>query len=293
MQPGTEPEKPEIEPGPLDEDEVERRAFDHECEAISDRTALGQEEMFAYYRLLRWAQSQTPEQMLSRARGGVRYGDLLEHPEEYRGELLREKLHIARVRREDAKPGIPFDFQHYYEALGWNDSTQTWFYFCIFVDLPEGMPVGDRVYEEGTFVGYFLKTFVYLDGQGKKTKAPILIGRMIYHPPPIVSRNADEWLWGCAVGGVLFVLFLARWGWRLRGKRTGAPEIKGLLRRDGMPETEGEVLRIEDWLEQAESQPAETEIKSAANHDLNGSSDGGGMSLHRDHGLDWTEDRER
>ena len=293
LQPGTIPAKPVIEAAPLDEDEAERRAFDYECEAISDRTPLGKEEMFAYWRLLRWAQSQSTEQLLKRARSGVRYGDLLDHPQDYRGELFREKLHIAQVRREDSEPDSPLGGQHYYQAIGWNDASQTWFYFCIFADLPEGMPIGDRTYEEGTFVGYFLKTFVYLDGRGVKTKAPILIGRMIYEPAPVLERNKDEWLWGCAVAGVLFVLFLARWGWRLRGKRDATPQIKGLLRRDGLPDAPGEGLAIDDWLARVESPGTETEIKSASSHDLNGSAAGDSLPLSRDHGLDWTEDRER
>ena len=259
---------------------------------ISDRTPLGVEEMFAYWRLLRWAESQDVETMLKRARGDVRYGDLIERPQEYRGDLLKVKLHIRRVRREDASPDIPIDVRHYYEAIGWNDASQSWFYACIFVDLPEGMPTGDIVFEEGTFVGYFLKTFVYLDGKGIKTKAPILIGKMIYEPPPVLEKS-NELLWGCAVAGVLSVLFLARWGWRLRRNPSLTPQIKGLLRRDGLADTGGEGLGIEDWLEQAESQTAESEIKSTASHDLNGGAQGEGLPLRRDHGLDWTEDRER
>ncbi len=189
LKPGTVPEIPPLEPGPLDEDEEERQEFDHECEAISDRTPLGSEEMFAYWRLLRWAQSQTTDEMLKRARSGVRYNDLIQRPEEFRGELLKVKLHIVQVLREDAPPDIPVDVHHYYQALGWNDASQSWFYFCIFADLPEGMTIGERVYEEGTFVGYFLKTHTYLDGKGTKTKAPILIGRMIYHPTPSIAQS--------------------------------------------------------------------------------------------------------
>ena len=98
LDPDQEPAKPKLEPNPLDEDERALKEFEHESEAISDRTPLGDEEMFAYWRLMGWSQSQTAEQMLKRARGDVRYSGLLSG-KEYRGDLIKLNLHIRRVLR--------------------------------------------------------------------------------------------------------------------------------------------------------------------------------------------------
>ena len=38
----------------------------------------------------------------------------------------------------------------YYEAACWNEASQSWLYICVFVDLPEGMKIGEFVEEEGT-----------------------------------------------------------------------------------------------------------------------------------------------
>ena len=42
---------------PLDEDSEERAAIADEFQAITDRAPLAKEDMFAYWRLLRWTES--------------------------------------------------------------------------------------------------------------------------------------------------------------------------------------------------------------------------------------------
>src|SRR5947199_4340524 len=42
--------------------------------------------------------------------------------------------------------------------------------------------LGQNIYEEATFVGYFLKLLPYEDHQGKTLATPLLIGRLIWHP---------------------------------------------------------------------------------------------------------------
>ncbi len=279
LDPNQEPARPELEPNPLDEDPQERQQFDREAEAISDRTPLGEEEMFAYWRLMRWAQSQNADQLVKRARGDFRYGDLLERPQEFRGDLLKVNVHIRRILRYDSPPGIPVDAHEYYEAVCWTEATQSWLYTCVFVDLPEGMKVGDFLQEEGTFVGYFLKTYVYLDGRGIKVKSPILIGRMIYRQAPAITQSKDEWIWGAAVGGGLLLLFFARWGLRSIGKSGTNPPVRRVLQRGPLADEPSEGQNIEEWLQQAEAQTREAEIKSALGHDFNGSRAGDGASL--------------
>ena len=141
-------------------------------------------------------------------------------PAAYRGDLIKVRLHVAQLLKFEAAADNPLGIETYYQAVGWNDSSQAWFYFCIFTDLPPGMPLGDRITQEGTFVGYFLKTTTYQDGLGKGSQAPVLIGRMVWHPsPPLKPREDDGYLtW--SVGGLLLAGFLVRMVWRMRrGKK--------------------------------------------------------------------------
>jgi hypothetical protein len=298
-QPGEQPVGP---PEPLDEDPAELEKFEYESKGLTDSAPLAKEEMLSYWRLMRWEQSQSPEEMLKRARGNVYYGDLLERPQDFRGALIKVKLHVVQVRQHEDLPDNPLGIKANYQAVGWNDASQAHFYFCIFTDLPKGMHVGSRVYDEGTFVGYFLKTLVYEDGKGSRIKAPILIGQMLFHPAVTVPRNETEWMWPWIAGGVCLVLYAARWGWKFAFGRQPEPAIRGILSRRDVADEEAEGIDIEEWLEQAEAPAAENEINSAVQHDLNGSRDlnghngsahGDGLQRRPDHGLDWTEDRER
>jgi len=298
-QPGEQPIDP---PAPLDEDPAEQEAFEYETQALTDSAPLAKEEMVAYWRLMRWERSQSADELLKRARGNVYYGDLLDRPSDFRGELIKVKLHIVQVRQFESLPDNPLGLKSNYQAVGWNDASQAHFYFCIFTKLPEGMHVGDRVYDEGTFVGYFLKTYVYEDGKGTRIKAPILIGQMTFHPAAVVPRSETEWMWPWIAGGACLVLYAARWGWKFAFGRPSGPAIRGILPRREQDDPEAEGMDIEEWLAQVESPGAENEINSASPHDFNGShgfnghngsNHADGLHDRPDHGLDWTEDRER
>ena len=88
----------------------------------------------------------------------------------------------------EAAADNPLGIETYYQAVGWNDSSQAWFYFCIFTDLPPGMPMGDRITQEGTFVGYFLKTTTYQDGLGKGSQCRCSSGGWSGIPVPRPSH---------------------------------------------------------------------------------------------------------
>ena len=145
----------------------ERAAIADEFQAITDRRPIAKEDMFAYWRLLRWTESAKLPALLRRARTDVRYGDLILDPAGHRGELMKVRLHVVQVLKHRATADNPLGIETYYQAVGWNDSSQAWFYFCIFTDLPPGMPLGDRITQEGTFVGYFLKTITVPGRSGK------------------------------------------------------------------------------------------------------------------------------
>ncbi|HEX4143029.1 MAG TPA: hypothetical protein VHY91_05725 [Pirellulales bacterium] len=272
---------------PLDEDAEERAALTEEFQAITDRSPLAKEDMFAYWRLLRWTESVRLPAMLKRARTDVRYGDLILDPTAYRGDLLKVRLHVAQVLKFQAAADNPLGIETYYQAVGWNDASQAWFYFCIFTDLPPGMPLGDRVTQEGTFVGYFLKTTTYQDGQGKRIQAPVLIGRMVWHPSLPVKPREQEGPLTWVLGGVLIVGFLVRMVWRMRLGKKREP-LAGVLR--GRPSSEEPVESVEDWLDRAESPAAGEAINGAAEHESNGNPNGHSAGFPRDPRLDQSEE---
>ena len=213
---------------PLDEDAEERAEFAEESQAISDRAAIAKEDMFAYWRLLRWADSARLPALLKRARTDVRYGDLILEPAAHRGELLKVRLHLLQMLKLPAAPDNPLGIETYYQAVGWNDDSQAWFYFCIFTDLPPGMPVGERITQEGTFVGYFLKTVSYQDGQGKGSQCgPDRADGVASESPGQAQEGESQVPWW--IPGLLLTGFAMRMAWRMRrGKKRDS--LIGLLR---------------------------------------------------------------
>jgi hypothetical protein len=279
-----EPETPEATS--LDEDEEELGAIANEFAAMTDRSPMAKEDMFAYWRLLRWSENAKLSEMLKRARTDVRFGDLILEPVEHRGELIKVRLHLIQLRKETAAPDNPLGLETYYQAVGWNNS-QAWFYFCVFVDLPPGMPVADYIAQEGTFVGYFLKTITYQSAEGKTIQAPVLIGRMQWHPNPLAKRQEEDWRPAWWIGGLLLAGFAVRTAWRFgRGKKR--EPLTGLLR--GRASSDEPTESIEDWLERASSAQAEVEINRAEHHESNGSGNGHSRRLPLDPRLDQSDE---
>ena len=255
---------------PLDEDPEERAALEEEFQAITDQAPLTKEEMFAYWRLLRWADATKLSDMLKRAHT-VRYGDLILEPAEHRGQLIKIKLHVLQNLEQHAPPDNPAGVGTYYQAVGWNDSSQAWFYFCVYADLPPGMPVGDRIEQLGTFVGFFLKTLTYQDGQGKTVQAPVLIGRMVWHPVALSKPQTDGWDTAWLIAGVALVWLVFRFVLRLLPGRKRS-RVAGLLRSGtGAPEP---AESVENWLDRVESGADGEAINHPRGHESNGNPPG-------------------
>jgi hypothetical protein len=88
------------------------------------------------------------------------------------------------------------------------------------------MKLGDNVYEDGLFVGYFLKTILYT-ASNRNRSSPLLLGRIkllegagagAHTAPPLVGRR--EWVWIAGVGIPLFILSLAGTWLRMRRWRS-------------------------------------------------------------------------
>jgi hypothetical protein len=253
-------ENPQPEYKPTDEDPDEQDAIKEELTAVTDKTPLAAEEMFAYQRMLKWSMNETAAQMRKRAKKNIRFGELFQHPDKYRGKLLDIDVHIRQAVVDNDLPKNELGLKRTFEVWGWNANSQPYSYVLVCAEVPRDMPLGERLTEEGRFEGYFLKLMAYEDHEGKHRSAPLLIGRLIWDPSPSAKTKIDaadnsQW-WYWALAGGLLVLFAARWGTRLlaapKPTRSSLPRARG-------GDTPEEIVPLETWLDRAEADenPAE------------------------------------
>ncbi|HEV3006540.1 MAG TPA: hypothetical protein VGX78_18870 [Pirellulales bacterium] len=236
--------------GPNDLDPEEMKKAEYEFQAISDKEPFAAEEMPSYWRLLRWSGSQSFVELKARAKRDVRYSQLFEEPEKYRGRLVFVRLHVHQVIEYDA-PANRQGLKKLYEARGPSDESRTHPYVVLFDQLPPGMPLGSNVHEEAMFVGYFLKTYSYIDGMGKGRAAPVLFGRLQWHgvaPLNVAAEGADFWQ-TIAAGAAVLLLIVGVWIWRFASRRRA---------RRAAP-IEGKTTDVEAWLRAVESIETEEE----------------------------------
>ncbi|HWB11826.1 MAG TPA: hypothetical protein VG826_21530 [Pirellulales bacterium] len=215
--------KETIVPGPTGaEDSEEQGSLQEELQAVSDKASLSAEEMPSYWRLLRWARSQSFSDMRSHARRDVLYTQLWQQPEKYRGQLISLRLHLVRSLEHEA-PENPEGFKRVCEVWAWTDESQSFPYVAVLVERPGGLKLGGKIDQDGNFVGYFLKTMAYTDALGERRASPLLLGRLQLDErrAAATSQPADQvafWQ-AMAVGGAILLAAGASWYWRRRTRR--------------------------------------------------------------------------
>jgi hypothetical protein len=257
---------------PPDEDPEEWSALAEELGAVADKTFNQPEEMFAYYRLLRWSMMQSAEQLQKKAIQNPRYGDIFERPAFYRGKLVEFRLRVRRVLlHEDLERDNLAGVKQVWELVGYNDTSGQNFYMCITDKLPDKMSYGEKVVEDGRFVGYFFKLMRYEDQQGKNRAIPLFIGKFIWDPPIPQGANPEaqmrEVYWVLAAVALLGAFLMGRWALKARKPSAGRPRLRDdlalqmLRRRRSMEnDSEEESVDIESWLENTESEGDDSEI---------------------------------
>ena len=205
--------KPEFS-GPTDLDDEEGDALEKQGQAISDGgVELRKEEMPLYWRMFRWVNSQTAEQLLKRHDKTVTLHDMMRRPTKTRGKIVKLNLHVTRVLSYDVADSNIAKVKKVYELWGWSDETKAWLYCGVTPELPDKMPLGSELHEQVTFVGYFYKVQGYLAANSrpneKPLSSPLLIGRVIWHPAKAVPpppATEPFWIWGSI--GLAFLLFV-------------------------------------------------------------------------------------
>ncbi|MBI3836878.1 MAG: hypothetical protein HY288_02945 [Planctomycetia bacterium] len=232
--------------GPTDLDPQELDAAREEFQAITDKGPLSKEEMPAYWRLMAWQQHQSTRDLRERAKKDVTFRKLWQEPQKWRGTLVELPVHLRQTAKADDLEDNSLGLSTMHEVWGWNTDSQPYWYWLVCPQLPPGMPAGQNIFEEATFVGYFLKLLPYEDHQGKTLATPLLIGRLIWHPAadnPLV--RSDEWTWPWIAAAGLALLAAARWGLYFAGGRSRA-------RRSLAGPAGNDEKSVEDWLERAE-----------------------------------------
>jgi hypothetical protein len=229
-----------------------------EFETVSDKTPIGFRDFAAYDLLLKRARETTAAELAKQSHRGVYFTDLWERPEHYRGvpvHLLGNALRITSFESKRTPHGL------LYEAWINTHESQGYPYYCLFEDLPPGLPLGPDVAERVVFNGYFLKQMRYLAGKDIQRAAPVLIGRIGWTRKPVAVHRDDRVKWMALVVAILFVISLYRWIAGLRRSLSPASRAEALSRR---PSEELDPTDLAEWVESVradESEDQETDRK--------------------------------
>ncbi len=254
-----------------DQDPEEKAEIKRELSVVTDGTLqLRPEEMHAYGRFLRWVKTRSYQDLLKYARNDWTYNDFVQSTKKMRGNLFRLPLNIVRVLEHEFTDPTTRETTKIYELIGWHQDSSSRLYYVIVPELPEGMPIANKIEEQATVVGYFMKMQGYEDGLAKPgappEKAPFLIGRLAWEPQirrihPVRNEGSRNWTWW--ILGGLFVGYIGLRWWLQRGspKRESVAEI--LANKDRSPDIDND--KIASWLEHADSNsiPADPEDEQA------------------------------
>jgi len=235
-----------------DEDPEEADAAKEQFQVMIDGTEKIQpQEMFAYRRVLNWVQNQTFAEMSRRAGKDVIFNKFYQSPDEYRGQLFKFDLTAHLIRDLDEK----YNGVELFDIWGATEESGEWLYNGVVIGLPKGMPVGRNIYEKVTFVGYFFKLQGYQPAgakvNAKSLKAPLFLGRLIWHQGEIAQTRHSDWSWGLILLAGFVIFLIIRWGLFLRGSR-------GRLFSPPMVQAKPGGNPVEDWLAKVETdEPAE------------------------------------
>jgi hypothetical protein len=225
---------------------------------VEDRTGFPEgdsayppDEYKAYCRTLRTARTVSDQAFSNSVNLGITYPHLFEQPEKYRGEVVRYRGRLKRVRTLDApdliRSEVPlihecwiFDLKRY----GANP------YCAVVTELPAGVRAAEELDVPVTVDGYFFKRWRYKAGDTWRD-APLLIGRTLRldSGARLAAEKPGEWtftteflvgafaLFGATVG----VIIALSW-WYRRGDR----EIRERLaaRQRARFELEGDAVEM-------------------------------------------------
>jgi hypothetical protein len=239
-----------VVPGLADDDPLEMEKAQQEFEAIEDGESLREEDMFAYWRLMRWARSRSFAELDDRANRDVPWVKLCDirsnfaEARRHRGELIHLRLHIRRIVEWDQDKANSAGVKTVYEIWGTTNESLSQIYAVAVAELPPEIPVQSVASSEAVFVGYFLKALKYPSEDGKLRGTPLLIGRVkaVKSGKSAAAAREEGLLAMVAIGAAIVAMaLLIVFIWRITRKKRGSLPS---LAVPSLPTTE-----VEDWLE--------------------------------------------
>jgi hypothetical protein len=132
----------------------------------------------AAYKLLLDRVRDTPHaQLHDSARRDVRFSQLFENPDRFRGLPLHIDGTTRRVLIQHVEGSPLFHQGRYYEAWTFTPDSMAFPYVLAFENAPANLAIGDNIQQRVQFDGYFLKILAYMDGTGTYRAAPLIVGR--------------------------------------------------------------------------------------------------------------------
>ena len=126
-----------VVPGLADDDPLEMEKAQQEFEAIEDGESLREEDMFAYWRLMRWARSRSFAELDDRANRDVPWVKLCDirsnfaEARRHRGELIHLRLHIRRIVEWDQDKANSAGVKTVYEIWGTTNESLSQIYAAL------------------------------------------------------------------------------------------------------------------------------------------------------------------
>jgi hypothetical protein len=148
-----------------------------EFQGLQDRHPLTARDNAAYAALLDRVRALSPSELAATARRDVRFSQVLEDPSRFRGLPIHVEGTVRRVLRQDVSGSKLFRDGVYYEAYLFSADSVNYPWFLVFEEPAKGQPVGDELFWDVKFDGFFLKLLAYHAADTARF-APVLVGRI-------------------------------------------------------------------------------------------------------------------
>jgi hypothetical protein len=211
----------------------------HDAEPIGT-ISRNEGEAEAYCDALRKAFRTPPAVFARHGRRDLTYADLFNEPARYRGQNIHLEGRLVRLRRLDAPLTVAeVGARDLYEGWIFDQRFRNNLWCVLFLRLPAGILVGERIDYPVSFDGYSFKRYRYKAGDSLRPEegreVPLLIGPTVTLLPTAADRPneppaAAEWLPTLLIILVGMLILVGGLGWWYRRSDRKVRERLALLK---------------------------------------------------------------